>query len=157
VSERIEDDILAEARRAISVQVGQLDELRSRTGLLLAAAALSGSFLGSTAASGGISLDFWGGVAVIAFTVGVASCMVVLWPPKDDAWTFVTGPKQLIKDWVKNEQSGLSMQLFLAECLEDHYDANAERLKGLYRWFQVAAFSVGASVILGCMQLAMGG
>jgi hypothetical protein len=156
VSERIEDDILAEARRAISVQVGQLDELRSRTGLLLAAAALSGSFLGSTAASGGINLNFWGGVAVIAFVVGVASCMVVLWPPKDDAWTFVTGPKQLIEDWVKIERPELSMQLFLAECLEGHYDANAKRLDGLYRWFQVAAFSVGASVILGCMQLAVG-
>lgn len=156
MSERIEDDILAEARRAISVQVGQLDELRSRTGLLLAAAALSGSFLGSTAASGGISLTIWGGVAVIAFVVGVASCMVVLWPPKDDAWTFVTGPKQLIEDWVKTERPDLSMQIFLAECLEGHYDANKERLDGLYRWFQVAAFSVGASVILGCVQLAAG-
>lgn len=101
-------------------------------------------------------MSFWGGVAVIAFVVGVASCMVVLWPPKDDAWTFVTGPKQLIEDWVKTERPDLSMQLFLAECLEGHYDANAERLDGLYRWFQVAAFSVGASVILGCMQLAVG-
>jgi hypothetical protein len=48
------------------------------------------------------------------------------------------------------------MPLFLAECLEDDYDENEKRLLGLYRWFQAAAVSVGAAVILGCIQLAVG-
>lgn len=156
MSQRIEDDILAEARRAISVQVGALDELRSRTGLLLAAAALSGSFLGSAAGRGSVSFGLWGGLAVVAFVFGVASCIVVLWPPRDDAWTFVTGPKQLVRDWMETERPGQSMQIFLAECLEGYHDSNQERLNGLYRWFQAAAVSVGASVILGCIQLSIG-
>jgi hypothetical protein len=152
----IERDILAEARRAIEVQVAALDELRSRTGLLLGALALSGSLLGSATANNDISLGVWGIAAVLAFSFGVVACIVVLWPPKDDAWTFVTGPKQLIADWVKTSRPDESMHLFLAECLEDHYDANQQRLLGLYRWYQRASISVGAAVILGIVQLGLG-
>jgi hypothetical protein len=156
MSERYEDVILEEARRAIDVQVSALDELRARTGILLAAAAVSGSFLGAATAKTSVGFGFLGGAAVVAFVFGVASCIVVLWPPGDDAWIFVNSPKQLIKDWVKAEQKGKSMPLFLAECLEDDYDENEKRLLGLYRWFQAAAVSVGAAVILGCIQLAVG-
>lgn len=151
---RIEDDILAEARRAISVQVAALDELRARTGLLLAAASLSGSFLGAAAAGSGTKLEFVGGVAVIAFASGVGSCIRVLWP-KSKGWTFVNSPGQLIADWIKIQRPEQSMQLFLAEKMEGHFGKNKTRLDRLYVWFQVAAISVGASVILGGVQLAM--
>jgi hypothetical protein len=153
VSERIEAEILTEARRAIDVQVAQLDELRARTGLLFAAASLSGSFLGSAAASGRVSLGFWGGAAVIAFVCAIGACIKVLWPKKA-GWTFVNGPKHLIREWVKTERPDESMQLFLAECLEDNFDDNKTRLDELYLWFQAAALSVGAEVILGTIQLA---
>jgi hypothetical protein len=151
---RIEDDILAEARRAIGVQVAALDELRARTGLLLAAASLSGSFLGGAAAKSGTELGFVGGVAVIAFCLGVGSCIRVLWP-KNEGWTFVNSPGQLIADWIKIQRPEQSMQLFLAEKMEGHFKKNKTRLDRLYEWFQVAAISVGASVILGSVQLAM--
>jgi hypothetical protein len=147
--------ILEEARRAINTQVSALDELRARTGVLLAAAAVSGSFLGSATADNGVSLSFWGGAAVVAFVLGVFSCIVVLWPPGDDAWTFVNSPKRLIEDWIKVDQEGQTLHVFLAGCLEDHYDKNEKRLLCLYKWFQAAAVSVGGSVILGCLQLAM--
>lgn len=152
--QRIEDDILAEARRAISVQVAALDELRARTGLLLAAASLSGSFLGAAAADSGAKLGFVGGVAVISFALGVGSCIRVLWP-KNKGWTFVNSPSQLIADWVTIQRPEQSMQLFLAEKIEGHFKKNKGRLDRLYEWFQVAAISVGASVILGSVQLAM--
>ncbi|HEY6549837.1 MAG TPA: hypothetical protein VIY71_01410 [Solirubrobacterales bacterium] len=152
-SHRIENEILVEARRAISVQVAALDELRARTGLLLAAASLSGSFLGSAAANRGVSVDFWGGAAVIAFVIGVGSCIKVLWP-KNKGWTFVTSPKILIADWVEIDRPDESLPIFLAEKLEAHFDKNKARLDGLYEWFQAAAISVGASVIMGSIQLA---
>ena len=153
--EPYEDVILEEARRAINTQVSALDELRARTGVLLAAAAVSGSFLGAATADRGVSLSFWGGAAVVAFVLGVFSCIVVLWPPGDDAWTFVNSPKQLIEDWIKVDQEGQTLHVFLAGCLEEHYDKNEKRLLRLYKWFQAAAVSVGGSVILGCLQLAM--
>jgi hypothetical protein len=119
-SQRIEDEILGEARRAIGVQVGALDELRARTGLLLAAASLSGSFLGAAAANSGTDLGFIGGAAVIAFVLGVGSCIRVLWP-KNKGWTFVNSPTQLIADWVDIQRPEQSMQLFLAEKIEGHF------------------------------------
>lgn len=122
MSERYENVILEEARRAIDFQASALDELRARTGILLAAAAVSGSFLGAATARADVGFGFLGGVAVVAFVLGIAFCIVVLWPPGDDAWIFVNSPKQLINDWVKVEQKGKSMPLFLAECLEDDYD-----------------------------------
>src|SRR6476646_3580199 len=154
MSERYEDVTLEEARRAMDFQVAALDELRARTGILLAAAAVSGSFLGAATARASIGFGFLAGAAVVAFVLGVAFCIVVLWPPGEDAWIFVNSPKQLIEDWVNVEQDGQSMLLFLAECLEDNYDKNERRLLDLYRWFQAAAISVGAAVILGCIQLA---
>lgn len=154
MSERIEDEILVEARRAIDVQVAALDELRARTGLLLAAASLSGSFLGAAAAESEADLGFVGGVAVLAFALGVGSCIWVLWP-KNEGWTFVNSPGQLIADWIEIQRPEQSMKLFLARAMEGHFKGNKKRLDCLYRWFQAAAFSVGASVILGSVQLAM--
>ena len=66
----------------------------------------------------------------------------------------MNSPKHLIREWVKTKRPRESMQLFLAECLEDHFDENKERLDELYLWFQAAAVSVGAEVILGTIQLA---
>lgn len=152
--QRLEDEILTEARRAIDVQVAALDELRARTGLLLAAASLSGSFLGAAAANSGARLGLIGGIAVLAFALGVGSCIRVLWP-KNKGWTFVNSPGQLIADWIEIERPEQSMQLFLARAMEGHFKKNKKRLDSLYEWFQAAAFSVGASVILGSVQLAM--
>lgn len=153
MGEKRADEILAEARRAIDVQVAQLDELRARTGLLFAAASLSGSFLGSAAAKGGFDLGFWGGAAVIAFVCAIAACLKVLWPKKE-AWLFVTSPTHLIREWVETKRDDESMRLFLGKSLEENFDANKERLDELYLWFQAAAISVGAEVILGTIQLA---
>jgi hypothetical protein len=148
-----QDVILEEARNAISMQSAALDELRSRTGFLLAAAALSASFLGSATAEAGVRIGFWGGAALIAFGLGVALCVVVL-TPKRDAWTFVNSPKHLIQQWVDEAQEGKSMHLFLAKWIEENYDANEARLNDLYRWFAAAAIAIGSSVVLGCIQLA---
>jgi hypothetical protein len=148
---RYEDVILEEARRAITFQAAGLDELRARTGVLLAAAAVSASFLGSAAAENGTGLGFWGGAALIFFALGVWSCMVVLLP-KRDGWTFVTSPALLIEDWITTSRPE-SMQLFLAKSLEENYDQNAKLLATLFSWFAAAAICIGASVVLGCIQL----
>jgi hypothetical protein len=148
VNERIEEEILSEARRAIDFQVAQMDELRTRTGLLFAAASLSASFLGSAAVRGGVSIGFWGGAAVVAFACAIGACIKVLWPKKE-AWVFVTSPNHLIREWVETQRPDESMRLFLAQSLEENFDANKERLDDLYLWFQAAAVSVGIEVILG--------
>jgi hypothetical protein len=65
--------------RALSQQEGVLNELRSRTGTLLAASSLVASFLGARAIGSG---DYrWLTVfALIAFAVSVLACLYVLLP-----------------------------------------------------------------------------
>jgi hypothetical protein len=152
----VAEEILDEARRAISVQVSSLDELRSRTGLLLAASSLSGSFLGSAAVHNTVGFEFWGGLAVVAFAAAIGSCIKALWPVHN-AWKFVASPTQLKMDWIDIDRGEQSMAMFLADYLESCFRLNKERLDCLYIWFQVAAIAVGVEVIAGSLQLATGG
>lgn len=148
-----EDEILAEARRAITFQAASLDELRSRTGLLLAAASVSGSFLGAATAKSDGELNFWGGAALVAFVIAIGCCIWVLMP-KRKGWTFITSPTTLKNDWIETERSTESMKIFLATSLENHYDTNDRKMADLYVLFQIAAGSVAAEVILGAIQIA---
>lgn len=154
MSERYEDAILEEARRAISTQVASLDELRARTGLLLAAATLTGSFLGSLAADHPDDFGPWGIAAMVAFAVAVFCCLNVL-RARFSAWTTVTSPKVLAADWLDVDRPEESMHRFLAEKLEEHYEGNKKETDKLFIWFQRATFAVGLEVILGIGQLAL--
>lgn len=153
MSEVEETEILGEARRAITFQAASLDELRARTGLLLAAASVSASFLGAATAKGGGDLGFCGGAALIAFVIAIGCCIWVLMPRRD-GWTFITSPTTLKNDWIDTQRPAESMRLFLATALEAHYDANAKKMGDLYVFFQVAAGSVAVEVILGAIQIA---
>lgn len=139
---------LDEAKRALTYQAGSVDELRSRTGLLLAATSVTGSFLGSGAADQG-HLGWLGVLAIAAFVAAVGACLYILWPRK---WTFVTSPRTLLEDWVDQDREQ-DVRRFLAESLEGHYDQNRKQTDHLMKWFQLAAFSVGTAVILGSMEL----
>lgn len=142
-----------ESRRAIEVQAASLDELRSRTGLLLAAASLTASFLAAQTTSRG-DLGTLGGAALASFALAVGACIYVLWPRKD-GWTFVLSAKVLGEDWIDHEREDgvAAMQRFIAEKLEAHYDRNQDKLDALFRWFQIAAVATGAEVILWTLQL----
>jgi hypothetical protein len=155
MGKHFEEVILEEARRAIGIQMASLDELRARTGLLLAASSLSASFLGSAAATGNVSLGFVGGLAVIAFVIAIGACIRVLWPARD-GWIFVTSVKILAEDWIDQDNGDVyKMERFVAEKLEKHFDANKQRLDPLFAWFQVAACAVGFEVVLGGIQITM--
>jgi len=152
VSQGAEDVILEEARRAIKTQVASLEEIRSRTGLLLAAATLTGSFLGSLASDHPRDFGPVGIAAVVFFAVAVFCCLAVL-SVRFSAWTTTTSPKVLAEDWIDTERPDESLKRFLAEKLEKHYESNKVRIDRLFLWFQGAAFAVGLEVILGIVQL----
>lgn len=148
----IEATIYEEAKRGIEVQVASLDELRSRTGLLLAAASVTASLLAPRAA-GSSGLGTLGALALVVFALAVGACLWVLWPKRD--WVFVTSPKILAEDWIDIERDGgnEAMLRFLAERMEDHYDGNKLKLDNLLLVFQVAAFATGAEVMLWTLQI----
>ncbi|HVE67015.1 MAG TPA: hypothetical protein VNB64_00395 [Solirubrobacteraceae bacterium] len=95
-------------------QVGMLDETRARTGILLAAASIVTSFLGSA----GLDRSALGALAVLAirsFLAVVGLCLAVLVPRKD--WRFNLGARTLLEDWADEPRSGdvRAMQRFVAE------------------------------------------
>ena len=153
VDETPEAIIYEEAKRGIAVQTATLDELRSRTGLLLAAASVTASFLAAQAAEDP-GIGCLGVLAIVAFAVAVGACLYVLWPRKD-GWVFVVSPKILAEDWIDTEREGgtRAMQRFVALKLEEHHDRNKLKLDRLFRAFQLAAIATGAEVILWTLQL----
>ncbi len=68
--------------RAIQDQAGVLDSLRTRTGTVLAAAALVSSFLGGQALRESGHLELWSltTTAVGAFVASAVLALVILWP-----------------------------------------------------------------------------
>jgi lipid-binding SYLF domain-containing protein len=64
------------ALRAIDQQERRLNELRSRTGTLIAAASVAASFLGAPAARSS-DLDLAGGLAVLGYLVSVGAALYV--------------------------------------------------------------------------------
>jgi hypothetical protein len=145
-----------ESERMIETQIQSFDELRSRTGLLLAATAITASFLGAAALEREDDLGYFGAAALFAFVVGIGACLVILWPNKD-AYKFVLSPKILLEDWTGGKYGDpAAMQRFIASKREEHYDENKSRIDPLFTAFQVAAIAIGCQVILWILQLTTG-
>jgi hypothetical protein len=77
--ESIEEIIYAEAQRGLALQVVLLNELRSRTGIMLAVATATSAFLGAAAINHG-GLHAWGVLALASFAVAIGCCLAALWP-----------------------------------------------------------------------------
>jgi len=148
------NEALTEARRGITHQAAALDELRSRTGLLLAASSISAAVLGSTLSQGS-GFGVLGICSGIAFLLTIVKCIQVLYP-KTDGWIFTSNAEILVEDWAKIDERSLSeMREFIAECLQGHQSKNKTAYDGLVAHFQFAALATGAQVILAVIQLSM--
>jgi hypothetical protein len=154
VAEAPEAIAYAESVRAIDQQARMLDELRSRTGLLIAAASVVTSFLGAQA----IDREGVETLAVLAIVVFLVALGLSLWVlvPRTRAWRFALGATTLLEDWADEPRCGdvRAMQRFLATTIEDNWDHNDRKLQRLYLCFQWAAGLVGADVVLWTLKLA---
>jgi hypothetical protein len=134
-----------EAVRSIGQQRASLDELRTRTGSLLAAANIATAFLGGVAAKGrgkGFPAEFW--IPVVLFVlVGVLSVWILL--PRSK-WTFSYRVSAL-KDSIDPNRSGPDLRLAVAEFLQEAEDENEHGLRSLFRGFQFAGVLLIAEVV----------
>lgn len=89
------------AQRALDKQERLIDELRSRTGLLLAAASLGASFLGREAFAGDPK-DGLATTALVAFLVAVAGSVYVLLP-KSEKFVFALVGAGLLRRAVRSQ------------------------------------------------------
>ena len=125
---------------ALKRQEEELNQLRQRTGMLLAAGSLVASFLGAEAL-GRAGTDPWAPIAVVAFFVSTVPCIYLLAPKR--GLGFSLSGSQLYQEF---EHETRMEQVFrqLAEWLQGAWNENQKKLD---RMNQVFAFSCGILVL----------
>jgi hypothetical protein len=126
-----------EAVRAIEGQREAVDEIRTRSGVLLSATAIVTGFLGPPALQGGPTLVAW--VAAGLLVASVAMAVYVLLPT--DGWRFAVGTKLLLSGYIETEPTASMQELYrsLAWYLESNWESNKTMLAKRYDWFTFAA------------------
>lgn len=136
LSYRLTSEALAEQERA-------LNALRARAGTIVAAASISGSFLGAKVSHG--SLDAWAVVALIAFVLCLGCAIWVLLP---HSLVFAFRGEALLG---MSDQEGVEdvAQAYRAVgiWIEPYLDANRDKIGQLSAWFTVSCILLAAEVL----------
>jgi hypothetical protein len=134
------------ALRALDKQERLIDELRSRTGLLLAAASLAASFLGREAFAGhpkrGLAL-----LALVAFLLAVGASVYVLLP-KTGKFVFAMVGAGLYEGLYEIRDDLGEVYRHLAYDLDRFWDDNDVELQKLFRGFRFAAVGLSAEIVI---------
>lgn len=126
--------------RALDKQEALLDELRSRTGILLAASSLATSFLGREA-FGASRSGVLVALALIAFIVSIAASVYVLLPKNDLVFSLVGSHVfERLYEFAHDEPE---VHRRLAYDLDRFWDANDAKMQRLF-W----AFRLGAAALV---------
>ena len=138
------------ALRAIEQQERRLNELRSRTGTLIAAASVAASFLGSQAAKVD-RLDAAGGLAIVGYLVCVVAALYVLLPHR-----LVLEFRGSAMLNVADAVAGASVEEVLRAAsgwIERFHEGNRDELQRMARWYTVACAGLGAEIVLWTVSL----
>jgi hypothetical protein len=134
------------AQRALDKQERLLEELRSRTGLLLAAASLAASFLGREAFAvdpkRGLAL-----LAVVAFLLAVSASVYILLP-KRDKFIFALVGAGLYEGLYAVRDDLAEVYRRLAYDLDRFWERNDVELHRLFTTFRVAAGGLSAEILV---------
>jgi hypothetical protein len=134
------------AQRALDKQERLLEELRSRTGILLAAAALGASFLGREAFGGdprrGLAI-----AALLALLIAIGSSVYIL-IPKADRFFFAVVGAGLYEGLYAIKDDLPEVYRRLAYDLDRFWDTNDAELQKLFTAFRVAAGALVAELLL---------
>lgn len=147
VDEGLAELVLAEAQRTMVQQQQVLDNLRSRSGLLLAAASIVTSFLGGSAMAGGrLSMLGWSGVAV--FVTCTVSVVYILTPR--GGWTFSMDADDLTKRYLKSQRQWTlpEVHMDLARWWDQYIRANQKKIDTLMFVYQAAALFLVVAILL---------
>lgn len=135
---------------ALAEQERALNALRTRAGTVVAAASISGSFLGAKVTQG--SLDVWAVLALISFVLCLASAIWVLLPHRL-VFAF-RGDALLAESDHQGVQDVTEAYRAAGIWIEPHLDTNADKIGDLSDWFTVSCALLAAEVILWTVSLA---
>ena len=127
-----------------------MDELRARTGILLAASSIAASFLGAQAARGETGVLTF--LAVGMFVISVAAATYVLLPKPN--LIFALRGSVLFEEESQQRLPLDETHRRLAYWLEGFHAANQVAVDRLFTWFRVATLAVLLQVVLWVMEIA---
>ena len=133
-----------EGKRALDAQENVVTELRSRAGVLIAAAAVTTSLFGGRAFEDG-EVGAAGWVAIVCFVLVGLTVLAVLWP-RDD-WLITVDASRFIATYIERETGPLEMPQIhrdLALHMSASYAGNAAH----FRWLSIV-FRIGAVLLVG--------
>jgi len=133
------------ALRALDKQEGLLEELRSRTGILLAASSLAASFLGRDAFQdpGSTTVAI---LALVAFVVSVAASVYILMPKRELLFS-QSGPA-LYEGLYSVRDDAPEIHRRLAYELYRFWESNDQRMRNLFRAYRIAAGALVLEILL---------
>jgi hypothetical protein len=140
-----EELIYAAAVRSVERQEQALDEIRSRVGVLLGAASVVVSFLGTRSVVSGHPIGAAGKVGGAAF-VGVAviaALTLAPWP----GWSFGFDPWKLHRAQVRAPRSVEAASMAMTIGLGKARKANANKLRWFYRGLVFGILLLGVEVV----------
>lgn len=140
------------ALRSIDLQERAVEQLRTRTGTLLAATALTASFLGAETIRHRGGLDTLGLLALIALVVSIGACIYILVPKQG----FVFSLSATLMHRALHERAEDMDATFLqvAYQLDRYWNSNQAVIDRLGRYFLVAAIALGVELVLWSAALA---
>lgn len=133
-----------EAKRALDAQQHVVNELRSRAGVLIAAAAITTSFFGGQALDeDNVGIAGWIAIACFGF-LGI-SVLAILWP--QPSWAVTVNAKRFIATYIERQDGPRDLPTIhrdLALHMSASYVANGQQLRRLS-----FAFRAGAALLVG--------
>lgn len=133
-----------EAVRTLDHQLATLTELRSRAGMLLAAASITISLLGRETLHGTPPIA-WAAIVCLAF---LSLCVLgIVWPHGD--WNFDIDPQALLDARLAiGRPTVMDLSLELIAHMGRHRRANSRRLARVVRVFRIGACLLAIQIVL---------
>jgi hypothetical protein len=138
--------------RALDLQESGLEQLRARTGILLAASSLTASFLGAQTIQHASGLGVLGGLALVSLAASVLLCVYVLLPKQ--RFEFSLKAPQVYETLFEFRDDEEEIRRRLAYWLEEFWQRNQDRIDELGRYFFAAAVALILQLVFWTFALA---
>jgi len=138
----------AAAVRALDLQERSVEQIRSRTGTLLAATSLTASFLGAQSIASSKGLSMLGALALVALATSILTCIYILLPKR--GFIFSVNGVRMFESLFGFQNDVDEAQRRLVYWLEGYWKDNQVRIDRLGRCYAAAALALALQVVLWC-------
>ncbi len=140
------------AIRALDLQERAVEQLRSRTGTLLAAASLTASFLGAQSIQHTGGFGALNALALLSMVSSISLCVYVLLPKR--GFVFSLSAPGMYEQLYPVREDEEEVRRRLIYWLEDYWRANQEKIDRLGRYYLAATVALVLQLVLWSWALA---